>query len=465
MSIDQKIDRAFAFYEKQELDESFKILSEVLNAEPNNSKALALAALVNMSCERYGVSYTFARRAAELQPSSWELQNNLAMPLLCMASAANNEKFLDEAEAILHKALRRAGDHPAILNNLCLIYVNRCDPDRAIDYALRSLKIDKEQQDVRESLGYAYLQKGDYKNGFLNYEFAIGGKYRKLTPAKDEPYWDGADGVHIYLRGEQGIGDEISYASVIPDAVKAGNRITFECDKRLAGLFKRSFAHLPQVTVHGTRHNPELRGWRSAPDFKPDACAPVGTLCREYRQKREDFPRTPFLVADEQRRIQWKALLDTLPGEKVGIAWTGGLPDTFRGRRSHSLENLLPILKTPGITWVSLQYKDPTDEIEAFEKKHGIKIHHWSRAAQAYDYDDTAALVSELDLVVSVCTSVVHLCGALGQKCLVLAPKKPRWWYVPGGDKSDWYESIEMYRATDKWPIEKVAHRVKELCE
>lgn len=460
MFIDQRLDEAFALHEQDRPDEAFKIVSDVLSQHPNDPKALSLAALINMKVERYGVAYSFAKRSVELAPHSWEMLNNLAMPVLCMASAANNEKLLDEAEGYLRKALKRSGEHPAVLNNLCVIAVNRCQPDMAIDYGLRSLKIDPHQQDVRESLAYAYLQKRDYKEGFLNYEFAIGGKYRKLTPAHGEPYWDGTDGVRLYLRGEQGIGDELSYASVIPDAVKHGNKVTFECDKRLAGLFRRSLP--PAVIVHGTRHNPELRGWREEAEF--DACAPVGTLCREYRQRREDFPRKAWLVADPERRVQWKALLDTLPGKKVGIAWTGGLPNTFRGRRSFSLEGLLPILKTPGISWVSLQYKNPDDEIAAFTAKHGIEIKHWHRAAQAYDYDDTAALVAELDCVVTVCTSLVHLCGGLGKKCLVLVPKTPRWFYHLEGQESDWYESLELYRQSDKWPVEKVAQRVKELC-
>ena len=460
MFIDQRLDEAFLLHEQDRPDEAFKLVSDVLNVHPNDPKALSLAALINMKCERFGVAYNFAKRSVELAPGAWEMLNNLAMPVLCMASAANNEKFLDEAEGYLHKALKRSGDHPAVLNNLCIIAINRCQPDLALKWGLKSLEIDPNQQDVRESVAYAYLQKRDYKEGFLNYEFAIGGKYRKLTSAHGEPYWDGTDGVSIYLRGEQGIGDEISYASVIPDAVKHGNKITFECDKRLAGLFRRSLP--PEVIVHGTRHNPELRGWREEAEF--DFCAPVGTLCREYRQKKEDFPRTAWLKADPERRLQWKALLDTLPGKKVGIAWAGGLPNTFRGRRSFSLEGLLPILKTPGITWVSLQYKNPDAEIQAFTEKHGIEIKHWHRAAQAYDYDDTAALVSELDLVVSVCTSVVHLCGGLGKKCLVLVPKHPRWFYHLEGQTSDWYESLELYRQSDKWPVEKVAARVKELC-
>ena len=187
-----------------------------------------------------------------------------------------------------------------------------------------------------------------------------------------------------------------------------------------------------------------------------------GSLCREYRKKDEDFPRTPFLVADPERRLQWRALLDTLPGKKIGIAWTGGLDTTFKSRRSFNLESLLPILKVPGITWVSLQYQDPTAEIAEFHGKHGIPIRHWERAVgKGVDYDETAALVSELDCVVSVTTAMVHLCGALGKKAYVLVPKRARWFYSSPDQRHRWYDSLELYRQEDKWPVEKLATKLK----
>jgi hypothetical protein len=156
-------------------------------------------------------------------------------------------------------------------------------------------------------------------------------------------------------------------------------------------------------------------------------------------------------------------LLDTLPGKKVGIAWSGGLPNTFSGRRSFDLKGLEPLLRTPGISWVSLQYRDAEEPIARMREK-GITIHHWERAVgKGVDYDETAALVSELDCVVSVCTAVVHLSGALGKKCLVLAPSKPRWWYGMSGKDHAWYDSLEIYRQSDKWPVERVTERLKEV--
>jgi hypothetical protein len=145
----------------------------------------------------------------------------------------------------------------------------------------------------------------------------------------------------------------------------------------------------------------------------------------------------------------------------VGIAWTGGLPNTFRYRRSFPLESLLPILQTPGITWVSMQYKNSAAEIKALEERHGIKVHHWARATEAPDYDETAALAAELDQVVSTTTALVHLCGAIGQKCWVMVPKKPRWFYGLEGNTIPWYNSVSLYRQSDKWPVERIAADLK----
>jgi ADP-heptose:LPS heptosyltransferase len=111
---------------------------------------------------------------------------------------------------------------------------------------------------------------------------------------------------------------------------------------------------------------------------------------------------------------------------------------------------------------VSLQYTAP-EGLEEFCKEHGITIKHWGRAVEkGCDYDETAALVSNLDAVVSVTTAVVHLCGALGKKCYVLVPKKARWFYASKDSSHRWYDSLELFRQEDKWPVERVAERLKE---
>lgn len=442
---------------KGDLKGAMKLVNEGLNKDPNDMAVLMVGASIVSRESCWGMAYNLMHRIKDRSPPFVEILNNLGMAAASLGSSTGREELFEEAEQHLRKALKKTKTKET-LSNLSMLMVQTGRPVEAEKYARECIASDPGNVGAMESLGYACLHQGKWEEGFPAYDFNLGGKYRPIP--KGFQYWKpGTKGKRLLVFGEQGIGDEITYASVLPDASR-DNAITYECDPRLAGLMKRS---LPGVEVIGTRFK-DVADWRG--ESRWDVAALTGSLCREYRRKDEDFPRGAFLVPDGERRLQWRTLLDTLPGKKVGIAWTGGLPNTFQSRRSFNLEGLLPILKTPGITWVSLQYKDPTDEIAALKEKHGIEVRHWERAVgKGVDYDETAALVSELDAVVSVTTAAVHLCGAIGKKCYVLVPKRCRWFYNSDTSKHRWYDSLELFRQVDKWPVERLADKLKaDLC-
>ena len=442
------IQRAYELRAKGDPDEAMRLCSSILNDAPHDVEALFCVGLILIGSERFGLAANIFARCVQLQPDSHEALTNFALSLISL-----NE--FKESEQILHRVLKQHPDYAPALNNLALLKVNMVNPKAALEYGARSLAVNPNQPDVLESMGYAKLMLGDW-DGWAGYEAMIDtSKYRKHKPLGSEPYWKGEKNGRLYIKGEQGLGDEISFASILEDAAK-DNDIIFDCGEKLEGLFRRSFQ---EIETYGTRNNPKKhwKDWRTI-----DYSCLIGTLAYHYRNKDADFPGKPYLIPDPERVTQWKALLNSMPGQKVGIAWTGGMKNTFSERRSMSLEDMLPILKTPGVTWVSLQYKDPTAEIRAFERKHGIKIHHWKRGAESADYDDVAALVASLDCVVSVQTAVVHLCGALGVRCFALISNKPRWFYQISGKKLPWYESVELYRQTDKWPLESVRERLEK---
>lgn len=422
-----------------------------LNKDPDDQALVMLAACIVGREQCHGMAYNLMKRVMAESPPNPAIYNNLGMAASSLASITGKDKYLDEAEAVLRKAHRK-DPIPEVCANLSLVMLHKVQLPEAEKYAKECLEKDPDNISARETLGYVYLHQGKWVEGFGNYEIGtLGGKYRKLPQGR---YWQRGDrGKKLVVRGEQGIGDEISYASVLPEASQH-NRIVYECDRRLESLMRRS---LPHVEVHGVRFD-EVK-----PDHEEDCVALTGSLCMEYRRDNRDFPRTGYLKPDPERQAQWKALLETFRGKKIGIAWTGGLDNTFKHRRSFNLESLLPILRLPGVTWVSLQYNDPTDEIRAFSRKYGIEIKHWKRAVEkGVDYDETAALVSELDCVVSVTTAMVHLCGALGKKCHVLVPKRARWFYSSPDSKHRWYDSLELYRQADGWPIDKLADALKD---
>jgi hypothetical protein len=422
---------------------------QALNEHPNHVGALSVAAYAFLKIERFGVAYSLLERACKASPEKSALWSNLGM---CALGCMDHDLAIQH----LRQALKLDNRNSSAMNNLALAYVNKGDPIMAIQWGEKARELRGDDPALMETLGYANLMLGRWEAGWEGFEGSLGGKIRRPRSYHGEPYWDGSPVKTLVVRGEQGIGDEISFASVYGD-VQAEN-VVIECDKRLEGLFQRSFPY----PVVGTRFREEIP-W--ADGLQIDAHVLSGSLCRYYRKQDKDFPGKAYLVADPERRIQWRALLDSMGKRpKIGIAWTGGRHNTHSTRRSLSLEDLLPILRMDA-DFVSLQYKDPRREIAEFEATHGIRIHHWARAAEAVDYDETAALVAELDVVVSVQTAVVHLAGALGKECRVLVPAKPHWRYGMSKDRMPWYESVRLYRQKGgDWatPITKIASELQD---
>lgn len=406
---------------------------------------------VYQSVERYAVAYHLYRAAIERGPPLSEAYNNCALALIELDQP-------DEAETWLRKALKLKPDNGEAMSNLAVLSMRQSKPNDAVFWADKALKCDLSldaRQCAQENKGYASLALKDWPAGWDGFESMVGRKWRpNLHPSI--PYWDGKRGQRLLVSGEQGIGDEISFASILPDTMR-DNTVTLDCDTRLAPLFRRSF---PDLEIHGTRFD-KRPAWRGAREF--DAHCLIGSLAWHYRTADASFPGKPFLVADAERRQQWRCLLDQMSGRKVGIAWTGGLPSSFKSRRSVSLATLLPLLRTAGISWVSLQYQDPRDEIAALKAEHGIEIKHWARAAEAKDIDEVAALIAELDLVICVTTAAVDIAGALGVPCWVLVPSKPHWRYGMSGDKKVWYDSVRLFRQRKEWGevIERIAHELR----
>lgn len=338
--------------------------------------------------------------------------------------------------------------------------LNRADFDDAISYSNRALAENPEALEAKTNRGMAYLALKRWREGWRDYNQNIGReKNRKEMKYGEEPRWEGTKGQDIVCYCEQGLGDEISFASCLPDLIRDSKSVTIECDMRLERLFRRSF---PTCNVYGTRYKEKTPKWRDpAPRF--DGRVAIGQLPEFYRLKDTDFHGKPYLTANPQMVTAWRALLDSLGDKpKIGIAWTGGIPKTGQYRRTVTLATLAPLFNGFDADWISLQYKD-VDGIEEAEEKYGVKIQDWDWGTRFYDYDQTVALISQLDLVISVCTTVVHAAGGLGKECWCLVPEVPMWRYLSEGTWFPWASSVKLWRQKNKqWPIVPILTALKE---
>lgn len=253
------------------------------------------------------------------------------------------------------------------------------------------------------------------------------------------PSWQGEPlrGTTVLFYGEQGLGDQILYASCAADVMAAAAACHIECEPRLVGLFRRSF---PAAVVHPA----DEAWWSTEPGI--DLKISAASAPRYLRREAGDFPNHHgYLRADPQKVARWRARLDALgTGPRIGISWRGGVQRTGRAWRSLALDELAGALDGVDATLVSLQYGPCEAEIEAHARSRRARVHHWPGAIG--DYDETAALVCALDLVVSVPTAVVHLAGALGRPVWVLAPIRPEARYGLHGRRMRWYPTATVYR-------------------
>jgi hypothetical protein len=278
------------------------------------------------------------------------------------------------------------------------------------------------------------------------------------------PQWDGSPGQTVIVWGDQGIGDEIYFASCLKDMERHCKRVILDCHPRLPALFQRSF---PNVEAHGTRKDLSDLPW--VKDCGADASVSLSDLPYYFRRNGE-WDGKPYLVPGSldfglAKRIAGK--------KRIGISWAGGTKKTRTDLRSLSLMALEPIIRArPDAEWYSLQYTEngPLDnaarEVCEFEEKTGIRVSHFPGWVECHDYDRTASFVASLDLVITVGTTIHHLGGALGVPTWTMVPSRPSWRYQIEGDTLPWYGSARLFRQERDGDWAGVVERIAgELCQ
>ncbi len=409
--------------------------------DARRERVLALVAL-----GRYAEAMSCGRAAVEHHPSAGELWS-------CLGYA--HQKAHDPAGALECYARARAlgvDDHE-FHNNAAIVFQELGRMDEAVQAYGRSIEARPGHELARFHLALARLSMRQYALGWEGYELRLLSEENRIA-VSPERAWRGEPlaGRSILIRGEQGLGDEIMFASCFAEVVEAASRCVITCAPRLERLFRRSF---PAASVVGLA--PDAATAVAGVDFE----IPAGSLPRELRPAAADFPRHDgYLRADPERVAHWKTRLAGLgPGLKVGISWRGGTHKTRSPLRTLPLSAWSPILGVEGVRFVSVQYGDVREDLE-----HAPAVSHWQEAID--DYDETAALVCALDLVVSVCTAVIHLSGALGRPVWIMAPLSPEWRYAVAGDTMDWYPSSRMFRQQEfgNWRpvVARVAHELQQ---
>ncbi len=380
------------------------------------------------------------RRAAKIDPASYDAWYFLA-------DALRAEGRSIEAIDGFRRAAAIRNDDPQPHHQLGRLLHDLGRLDEALACYDRAIERNPQLAPARFHRGLLRLQLGDLAAGWRDYEWRWhSGEGARPRDYFSQPLWDGSSlaGKTILIHGEQGVGDEVMFASCLPEMIAQAGRVIVLCQPRLLRLFARSF---PQARVESQPRGFEHL-WRAPRDLRFDLQIPAGSLPRYLRTHEKDFARSQhFLHADSPQQAAWQARLAELgPGLKVGISWRAGVGPDEQHARSTPIESWLPVLQTAGAHFIDLQHGEHTADLLAARQFENVKIHRWSDADPLGDLDRFAAQISALDLVISVGNATVHLAGALGVPTWNLLPTFGGWRWPRQGEEARWYRSVRVLR-------------------
>lgn len=474
-----------------DVDEAEYLLSQAVHYQPSNTRARAALAELFMSQRRLDAAREQLLAAIAILPDDvnlhqrlinvyWELGDLPAVAAtykqavqiapenfelhLRLANCWREIGELNAARHSIERALELQPGHCTATLSYAHVLLLSGDSHSALARVQALLTVHPGDVLVHWTLALLLLKEGRYSEAWPHHEIGLPHRLQGNRFGASRQLWRGESlaGKRVLIYGEQGLGDEIMFASCFPDVLRTASSCVIECAPKLEKLFAHSF---PEAVIHAG-HAQEGRDWLD--QMKPvDYEIPSGTLPSVVRHAPGDFPRVPVLRVANEARETWRRRLAALgTGLKVGISWRGGTKTTGIYARSIPLEQWQPILATPGVDFINLQYTDCEAEVQAVMQSTGVNITTWQDALD--DYYETAALVAELDCVITVCTSIVFVASGLGRPVWVMAPPGASWRYVRGQRHTPWAPMAEVFWQKDmvwKPTIQRVADELAQTVQ
>jgi tetratricopeptide (TPR) repeat protein len=429
-------------------------------------------------CQRdrlmFGDAIETLRPAIERHPESAMLWNTLGSVMVELGE-------MEQALIFFNEALSLAPDFHKARYNRGSTFLALGDLDRALEDVEASIPGALEASEatmMRLCRASVLITKGDLEKGWEAYEERLDPHFADVTHFMvDAPRWTpevDLAGKRLLLIGEQGLGDEVLFGSLLPDVLEAlgpDGKLSLAVEERLVPLFQQSF---PQVEVGAHRTGKvDHHTVRVAPFMQErddlDYWAPMASPLRRFRKTLADFPaRERFLEADPERVAHWKALLETAgPGPKIGVLWKSLKVDSARYRYFSPFDAWKPVLQVPGVTFVNLQYGDCAEELARAKEELGVEI--WSPPGIDLkdDLADLAALCCALDLTVGPANATTNIGAAAGAATWLIST--PGAWPRLGTDRYPWYPQVRVFvpDAYNQWApvMDEVAAAVTEFAK
>jgi tetratricopeptide (TPR) repeat protein len=416
-------------HKRKDFDTALRIYDQVLGLKIYDPYLCHALGTLFLDMDLLGVSIQFLTRSVETSPEDapW-----LAESYVNLGVALRNSAHEMEAAACYRRSLELDATNTATWANYAGCYINYGQPEKAVQFAERALEIDPNNVHARHHKALALMELGKYDAGFRAYEARLNLPEFHKRNYDGKRWLGGKVSGTLVIHGEQGLGDEVMFCSLIPQVKKLCDRLVIECNEKLVPLFERSFGVKCYGDSEDIKKNEKVDHW-----------CPMGSLPYIFRvrnpQEHQGYLKTDPALDEKYKKTE---------KFRVGVTWRGGSKKTHDHLRNFSLKRWKEFVRPE---WVSLQYGKVKQEVEFL----GLQDPGWGG-----DMDEFASLVKSCDLVITVCNTTVHFAGALNVPCWVMVPSKPAWRYGLTGKRMLFYPSVTMYRQADGEDWSEVMKRI-----
>lgn len=425
LTVAQALSLAVKKHQEGNLSEAEDIYKKILEKYPNDSNALHLLGVIAHQKRRHEEAIINISKAIELRPNIAIYHGNLGMCYDALGKEEESTMSFEKALAIDPKYSKAHLAH----YNLGIYYKDRGKIEKALEHYDKAIKLDNNFFDARWNRGLILLLLGRFKEAWEDYEC----RFKKKSPTDsrvfNKPKWDGSSlqGKRLLILSEQGFGDSIQSIRYLPLVKEKGGYVILECRKELRTLFWG----FPGIDEFVEKKSEVL-------DIDFDFYIHLMSLPFVFNITLDNIPnKIPYLGADPVKVKEFREKINA-EGFKIGIAWAGNPEYLGDKNRSISFENFKFLKNIPGVSLFSLQ-KDKAslqlDDSKVIDLKDDIK-----------DFSDTAAIIENLDLIISTDTCVPHLAGAMGKPIWVLLSFIPDWRWLLNTEASPWYPSMRLFR-------------------
>lgn len=434
-------------YQKRgDVDKAMNCYEEIIRRNPLHANTLNAIGSVLQEEGKIDEAEGYYRKALQINTNMPEALNNLGTVL-------KERGQTDESELLYSKALQVNPEFVAALNNLGTLLREKGQLEDAEMFYKRAIDIVPDFTEAHWNRAFTNLLAGNFSEGWKEYEWRWKIQDHYL-PSLSQPLWDGSDirGRTILLHAEQGLGDTIQFIRYAPLVASMGAKVIVVCQKELSRIVQ-TVENIGHVVAYGD----------ALPYF--EIHCPLMRLPMIFQTTLETIPvKIPYMSAAPSLVAQWKQRIRNDSSMfKIGLAWAGRPTHVDDRNRSCPLELLLPLIKLDNITLYSLQKGSVARQIENLPR--GVKIIDYVQ--MLHDFYDTAALIENLDLVITVDTALAHLTGALGKSVWTLLRYAPDWRWLLNREDSPWYPTMRLFRQQSpgdwKGVVERVTGSIKEI--